>query len=102
MPTLNYPGVYVEELIPTTRSITGERTSVTAFIGRALKGPVKYPERIYNFEHYKQIFGGLWKPSNMSYAVFQYFQNGGKGALIVRVAQNEKGIRMMTEYRLMA
>jgi uncharacterized protein len=89
--TSTYPGVYVEELPATVRSIYGERTSVAAFIGRALKGPVKYPQRIYNFEHYKQIFGGLWKPSNMSYAVYQYFQNGGREALIVRIAQNENG-----------
>jgi uncharacterized protein len=89
--TPTYPGVYVEELPTTVRSITGVRTSVTAFIGRALKGPVKYPQLIHNFEHYKRIFGGLWKPSNMSYGVYQYFQNGGKEALIVRVAQNENG-----------
>ena len=89
--THTYPGVYVEELPSTLRSITGVRTSVTAFIGRALKGPVKYPQRIYSFEHYKRIFGGLWKPSNMSYAIYQYFQNGGKEALILRVAQNENG-----------
>jgi uncharacterized protein len=89
--THTYPGVYVEELPSTLRSITGVRTSVTAFIGRALKGPVKYPQRIYSFEHYKRIFGGLWKPSNMSYAIYQYFQNGGKEALILRVARNENG-----------
>ena len=28
---------------------------------------------------------GLWRYSEMSYAVYQYFQNGGRDALIVRV-----------------
>ena len=32
-----------------------------------------------------RIFGGLWEESTMSYAVQQFFLNGGSEALIVRV-----------------
>jgi phage tail sheath protein FI len=80
-----YPGVYVEELTNSVRTIIGVSTSITAFIGRALKGPVNDPILIHNFEDFRHIFGGLWIKSNMSYAVYQYFQNEGKDALIVRV-----------------
>jgi uncharacterized protein len=83
--TPTYPGVYIEELPSTVRTITGVSTSITAFVGRALKGPVNEPKMIHSFEDYGRIFGGLWVKSNMSYAVFQFFQNGGKDAVIVRV-----------------
>jgi phage tail sheath protein FI len=80
-----YPGVYVEELPDTVRSIVGVNTSTAAFIGRALKGPVNVPVPIYSFSEFERIFGGLWINSKMSYAVYQFFQNGGRDALIVRV-----------------
>src|SRR5690242_2231216 len=83
--TPTYPGVYIEELPSTVRTITGVSTSITAFVGRALKGPVNKPKIIHSFEDYGRIFGGLWAKSNMSYAVYQFFQNGGKDAVIIRV-----------------
>ncbi len=84
-----YPGVYVEEVPSGVRTITGVATSITAFVGRALRGPVDSdlasPVRIFSFGDYERIFGGLWVDSPMSYAVYHYFQNGGAEALIVRV-----------------
>jgi len=86
MPTAyTYPGVYVEELPSSVRSIIGVGTSITAFVGRALKGPTDKATLIHSFADYTRIFGGLWTKSNMSYAVYQYFQNGGVDAIIVRV-----------------
>ena len=38
--TLTYPGVYIEEVPSGVRTITGVATSITAFIGRTLRGPV--------------------------------------------------------------
>jgi uncharacterized protein len=83
--TLKYPGVYIEELENPVKAIVGVSTSVTAFIGRALQGPVNIPTLINSFGEFERIFGGLWKKSTMSYAVFQYFLNGGHDAVIVRV-----------------
>lgn len=80
-----YPGVYIEELPSGVRTITGVSTSVTGFIGRAQRGPVDDAVTINNFTDYERIFGGLWEESSMSYAVQQYFQNGGSQAVIVRV-----------------
>ena len=84
-----YPGVYIEELENPVRTILGVSTSVTAFIGRALQGPDNEPTMIHNFGDFESIFGGLWKGSTMSYAVYQYFLNGGKDALIVRVTHTD-------------
>lgn len=83
--TLTYPSVYIEELTDTVRSIGGVRTSITAFIGRTLKGSINDPVLIHNFGEFKCIFGGLWANSSLSYAVYQFFLNGGHNALIVRV-----------------
>jgi phage tail sheath protein FI len=83
--TLSYPGVYIEELPSGVRTITGVATSITAFIGRALRGPTNDPVRVQSFAEYERNFGGLWRNSTMSYAVQQFFQNGGTDALIVRV-----------------
>lgn len=86
MPTaLTYPGVYIEEVPSGVRTITGVATSITAFIGRALRGEVLKPVRIQSFADYERAFGGLWEDSTMSYAVQQYFLNDGVDALVVRV-----------------
>ena len=34
-----FPGVYIEEIPSGVRTITGVATSITAFVGRALRGP---------------------------------------------------------------
>ena len=60
-------------------------TSVTAFVGRALRGPVNRPVLVRSFAEFQQVFGGLWQPSPLPYAVEQYFENGGHRAVIVRV-----------------
>ena len=61
-------------------------TAVTAFVGRTLKGPVDEPVPIGSFAQFVQVFGGIWQPAPLSYAVEQYFENGGQRAIIVRVA----------------
>ncbi len=60
-------------------------SAVTAFVGRTLKGQVGEPTRITTFSQYQQLFGGLWQPSPLSYAIEQYFENGGEEAIVVRV-----------------
>jgi len=60
-------------------------TAVTAFVGRCLRGPVNEPVTINSFGEFQQHFGGLWQPSTLSYAVEQYFDSGGRVAIIVRV-----------------
>ena len=86
MPTqVSYPGVYIEEVPSQVRTITGVATSITAFIGRALRGPTNDPTLVQNFSEYTRRFGGLSRESTMSYAVRHFFQAGGVDALIVRV-----------------
>lgn len=90
MPTApTYPGVYIEEIPSGVRTIVGVATSITAFIGQALKGPTNRPIRIQSFADFERQFGGLWIKSTMSYAVQQYFLNGGTDAIIIRVVASD-------------
>jgi len=65
--------------------ITRLGSVLTAFVGRALRGPVNQPVLIHSFGEYQREFGGLWQPSMLSYAVEQFFEQGGRNAVIVRV-----------------
>ena len=89
--TISYPGVYIEEVPSGVRTITGVPTSVTAFVGRAWRGPTDEPVKIASNADYERTFGGLWRDSTMSYAVQQFFANGGSQALVVRVAKRGAG-----------
>src|SRR4030095_5692242 len=84
--TPTYPGVYIEELPSGVRTITGVPTSVTAFVGLAPRGPDDEPIVITRFADYERLFGVLSTDSQMSYSVFQYYQNGGSMAVIVRLS----------------
>lgn len=85
MSSYTYPGVHIEEVPSGVRTITGVATSITSFIGRALRGPVNDPIRVQSFAEFTRLFGGLSKDCMMSYAVSHFFQHGGSDALIVRV-----------------
>jgi phage tail sheath protein FI len=65
--------------------ITGVATSITAFIGSALRGPTDMPGSVNSFADFERLYGGLWAQSTLGYAVQQFFLNGGSQALIVRV-----------------
>ncbi|HEX2210017.1 MAG TPA: phage tail sheath subtilisin-like domain-containing protein [Longimicrobium sp.] len=80
-----YPGVYIEEVPSGVRTITGVATSIAAFVGRALRGPLNDPVVINGFGEFERIFGGLWRVAGLGYAVRDFFENGGGQAIVVRV-----------------
>jgi phage tail sheath protein FI len=82
---LTYPGVYIEEVSSGVHTITGVATSITAFIGRALRGPSDEPVTINSYGDFERIFGGLWLDSTLGYAVRDFYLNGGSQAIIVRL-----------------
>lgn len=92
----DYPGVYVEELPSGVRTITGVATSIAAFVGYAERGPANQPTLVQSFSEFTRVFGGLCPKSTMSYAVRQFFLNGGRDALIVRVVPSDAARGMVT------
>ena len=90
--TTTYPGVYIEEIPSGVRTITGVATSITAFVGRALRGPVDEPITINNYGDFERIFGGLWLHSTMSFSVRDFYLNGGSKAIIVRLFKKDPSV----------
>lgn len=85
-PALNHPGVYVQEAPAGAHTIAGVPTSVAAFLGTAMRGPLNQPVRVRDFAGYEREFGGLAEGCELGYAVLQFFLNGGAEACVVRVA----------------
>jgi Bacteriophage tail sheath protein len=83
-------GIQVAEQSGPEQNIARAPTAVTAFVGRTLRGPVNRPVTISSFADYHSIFGGLWQPSTLSYAVEHFFENGGQQAIIVRVVNGAR------------
>ena len=81
----SYPGVYVQAIPSSGADVPAVATAITAFVGRAARGPVDEPVAIGDFAEFERHFGGLSRSSEMSYAVRDYFANGGQRAVIVRL-----------------
>jgi phage tail sheath protein FI len=86
MAQVSYPGVYIVEKPSGVRTITGVATSVAAFVGFTRKGVPDKAVAITSFADFERFYGGLDRDSPLSYAVRQFFLNGGTQAVIVRVA----------------
>ena len=90
-----YPGVYIQELSSGVHTITGVATSIAAFVGYTQSGIDNRPKQIFSFRDYDE-FGGLAADSELSYAVQQFFQNGGTQAYVVRVPKNGSAVATVT------
>lgn len=83
--TPTYPGVYIEEVPSGVRTIVGVSTSVAAFVDRFARGPINEAVQVFSQADFDREFGGLDAASGASYAIQQFFLNGGTQAVIVRV-----------------
>ena len=84
MSTYTYPGVYIQELVSPVHTIAGVATSIAAFVGYTARGIDNRAQAIYSFSDFERSYGGLALNSEVSYAVQQFFQNGGTQAYVVR------------------
>ena len=90
--TPTYPGIYIEEILSNSHTITAAPTSVTVFVGYTHPFKTRaqnYGEavEIFTFTDYEREFGGLfnvdWLADDVGRAVFQFFSNGGAVAYVV-------------------
>ena len=86
MPEQSLDGIQIQESPHAEHKIARTRAQSTAFVGRTLRGPLNTPLIVRSFADFQQTFGGLWQPSPLSYAVEHFFEQGGRQAIIVRVA----------------
>src|SRR5689334_20062657 len=112
MPNYFSPGVYVEEVQPTARPITGVGTSTAGFIGVVADAvtmplrpgrtgkksdgkaepadfyqvaPAQEAQLITNWELFRQAFGDIQAGnSTLAHAVFGFFDNGGTRCWVLR------------------
>jgi phage tail sheath protein FI len=83
--TPTYPGVYIEELPSGVHTITGVATSIAAFVDFFAQGPLDQAVQVLSPGDFGRQFGGLDSRSEASYAIQQFFLNGGSQAYVVRV-----------------
>ena len=89
MTQVSYPGVYVQEVPSGVRTIAPVSTSISAFIDFFREGPMNEAVEIDGKAGFDRVFGGLDSRSEASYAIDQFFTNGGTKACVVRVASGE-------------
>jgi len=88
MAQVSFPGVYIEEKSSGVRTITGVATSIGAFVDSFPRGLLNEAVQCLSFADFEKEFGGIHTTSAASYAVKQFFLNGGNEAYVVRVAND--------------
>lgn len=71
--------------MPATPPIAGVSTSLAAFVGLSGTGPLNTAIHVAGFAEYQATFGPLTTTSELGFAVYQFFLNGGSACYIVRV-----------------
>jgi len=90
VPEYLHPGVYVQEEPSGAKPIEGAGTSTACFVGGAARGRPNYPTFVTSWPQFLRAFGDFHKDHHMPLAVYQFFQNGGRRAYIIRVLQGRK------------
>jgi hypothetical protein len=86
MPAYLAPGLYVERRDAELPALAAVRMDVTAFVGLAERGPLDTPTPVGSWAQFQSVFGGFVAWSVLAYAVRAFFENGGRTAVVVRVA----------------
>lgn len=95
MPTLTYPGVYIQEISSGVRPIGVASTSTAAFVGLAQMGP-ETATRVTNWTEFQRSFGSFIADGYLAYSVFQFFNNGGRQCYVVRVTRPDAAAASVT------
>ena len=84
------PGVHAQETASGSVAITGVATSITAFVGRTVTGPLA-PVDCFSAADFEHDFGKPAAGFTLGYAVADFFRNGGSHAVILRVTDLSAG-----------
>lgn len=89
---MNYkrPGVYIEEsLTPLAQAAADPGEAAAAFVGALPQGPTR-PTKVSSWSAFNTLYGGFGDGRNYTpFAVYQYFNNGGRAAWIVRAVASD-------------
>jgi phage tail sheath protein FI len=84
-----YPGIYLTETADIPRTVTAATTSLTAIMGLFPRGPIDQAVLVSSQADFEAQFAGDTIEGLATYAVQQFFLNGGSGAWIVRLAATD-------------
>jgi hypothetical protein len=88
------PGIFPDEFSRDHRAIAALPTSVTAFVGRAARGPIDEPVAVSEFADFARVFGALGENDSLGLAVRTFFETGGAEAVVVRTAKNARAAKL--------
>lgn len=90
MATYLRPGVFVEESLAASTSVSDTADSVAAFVGTCSNGGPLGPTLITSWSQYQALFGSVRGSSDeLAFSVYSYFNNGGSQAYIVRAVNDD-------------
>lgn len=93
MPTYTAPGVYVEEVPSSQKSLSAAATAIAAFVGFTERAPNDdpadpdglKPRLVTSWTQFEQLYGSFKNGCVLPLSVYGYFQNGGTIAYVVRI-----------------
>ncbi|MDP2325729.1 MAG: hypothetical protein Q8N51_17115 [Gammaproteobacteria bacterium] len=88
MPELGGAGIRVIESPAGEEPIPLRRETVTAFVGPAPRGPANIPVVIESVAEFRRRFGSPAERSRLEWILSQFFDNGGRSAIVVRVPRS--------------
>jgi phage tail sheath protein FI len=95
VPTLTYPGVYIQEISSGVRPIEAASTTTAAFVGLAEMGPPT-AIRVTSWTEFQRSFGTFLADGFLAHSVFQFFNNGGRQCYIVRATRSDAAAASVT------
>jgi len=88
-------GIFVSEGLSSGQPIPVRLETVVAFLGPAPRGPVGIPVTVGGIDEYLKRFGVSGCNSPLHDALRQFFKNGGKNAIVVRVCSSKRRHRIV-------
>lgn len=100
MPSYKRPGTYVNEFLTPNRTVGSGGGSQAAFVGAHFRGPTDEATYVSSWTEFVTRFGGFppvgTAPTELPFAVFNYFSNGGRGAYVARVLGTGAAVASVT------
>jgi phage tail sheath protein FI len=92
------PGVYIgETLTPLAQTATTPGDSIAAFVGTCKQGGPLAPTLVSSYSQYVATYGDFGDTSDLlPFAVYEFFNNGGNSAYIVRAAASDAAVATVT------
>ena len=94
MPSIRLPGVYIREIPASQRPIVGVGTDKLGMAGESERGPLQI-RAVTSYAEYHRLYGDPLPDRYLGHAVQGFFDNGGRGCFVARVASRTATTAML-------